>query len=115
MQFVNLIDNLAQVVAALNLVLYFAKYLPNFAFNSVWTARLLLKTMQVGKELSVHKVAKIVAGQCLVVIELPVLALGRSPDFPSIGLVEDVGIFLAVQCSLSALVLLKIVKVFQEE
>ena len=32
-----------------------------------------------------------------VVVELAVLALGRGPGFPAVGLVEDVGVFLAVQ------------------
>jgi hypothetical protein len=55
----------------------------------------LLEAVQIRKELPVHEVAKVIAGQGLVVVELAVLVLGRSPAFPSIGLVEDVGVFLA--------------------
>ena len=114
-QFVDLIDDLAEVVAALNLVLDLAEYLANLVFDGVRAARLLLEAVQVGKELPVHEVAEVVAGQGLVVVEFAVLALGRSPAFPAIGLVEDVGVFLAVQRGLGALVLLKIVEVFQEQ
>ena len=113
-QFVNVIDNLAQVVAALNLVLDLAEDLPNLVFDGVRAARLLFEAVQVGKELPVHEVAEVVAGQGFVVVEFAVLALGRGPAFPSIGLVEDVGVFLAVQRGLGAFVLLKIVEVFQE-
>src|SRR5271157_3611893 len=114
-QLVDLVDNLAQVVAALNLVLDLAEYLPNLVFDSVRAARLLLEAVQVGKELPVHEVAEVVAGQGLVVVEFAVLALGRGPAFPAIGLVEDVGVFLAVQRGFGALVLLKVVEVFQEQ
>ena len=48
-------------------------------------------------------------------VEFAVLALGRGPAFPPIGLVEDVGVFLAFQRGLGALVLFKIVEVFQEQ
>jgi hypothetical protein len=71
--------------------------------------------VQVGKELRVHELAEVVSGHGLVVVEFAVLALGRSPAFPPIGLVKDVGIFPAFQRGLAAFVLLKIVEVFQEQ
>jgi hypothetical protein len=49
------------------------------------------------------------------VVELAVLALWRGPAFPSIGLLEDVAILLAFQRGLGALVLLKVVEIFQEQ
>ena len=51
----------------------------------------------------------------LVVVELAVLALGRGPAFPAVGLVEDVGVFLSLERGFVGLVLLQAVEVFQEE
>src|SRR5207302_324913 len=50
-----------------------------------------------------------------VVVEFPVLVLGRGPAIPPIWLVEDVAVLLASQRGFRALVLLKIVEVFQEQ
>ena len=63
----------------------------------------------------VDEIAEVVAGQGGVVVELAVLALGRGPGFPAVGLVEDVGVFLAVQRGFGGFVLLQAVEVFQEE
>ena len=71
--------------------------------------------MQVGKELAVDEVAEVVAGQRLVVVELAVLALGRGPAFPAIGLVEDGGVFPARQRGLGGFHLLQVVEVLEEE
>ena len=83
-------------IAALNLVLDLAENFANLVFDGVGAGRLLLEAVQVRKELPVHEVAEIVAGQGLVMVELAVLVLGRGPTLPSIGLVEDIGVFLAV-------------------
>ena len=114
-QFIDVVDNLAQVVAALNLVLDLTEYLPNLVFDGVRAARLLLEAVQVGKELPADEVPEVVAGAGLVVIEFAVLALGCGPAFPSVGLVEDGGVFLAFQRGFASLVLLKIVEVLEEE
>ena len=105
-QFVNVVEDLAQVVAALNLVLDLAEDLSNFVFEGVRASRLLLEAVQVGKELRVHEVAEVVAGHSFVVVELAVLALGRSPAFPLVGLVENVRVLLTVQRGLGGLVTL---------
>ena len=90
-QFVDVVDDLAQVVAALDLVLDLAEDFADLVFDGVRPAGLLLEAVQVGEELLVDEVAQVVAGQGLVVVELAVLALGRGPAFPAVGLVEDVG------------------------
>src|SRR5436309_9770891 len=82
---VNVVDDLAQDVAALDLVLDLAEDFPDLVFDSVRSARLLLEAMQVRKELRVDEVAEVVAGQNLVVVKFAVQALGRGPAFPSIG------------------------------
>jgi hypothetical protein len=61
-EFVDVVDDLAQVVAALNLVLDFAEDLSDFVFEGVGAGRLLLELVQVGEELSVDEVAEVVAG-----------------------------------------------------
>ena len=52
----------------------------------------------------VHEVAEVVAGRGFVVVNFAVLIFRSCPHTPSIGLVEDMCVFLAVQRSLSALV-----------
>jgi len=54
-QFVYLVDNLAQVVAALNLVLDLAENLPNLVVDGVRATRLLLESMKVREKLSFMK------------------------------------------------------------
>ncbi len=71
--------------------------------------------MQVGEELLIDEVAEVVAGHRLVVVELAVLALRRGPALPAVGLVEDEGVFLALERGFVGLVLLQAVEVFQEE
>ena len=71
--------------------------------------------MEVGKELRVHEVAQVVAGQRRVVVQLAVLALWRGPRFPAVGFVEDVAVFLPVQRGLVGPVLLQPVQIFEEQ
>jgi hypothetical protein len=71
--------------------------------------------MQIGEELRVHEVAEIVTCERLIVVDLAVPILGCGPAFPAVGLIEDVGIPLALEGRLSAPVLLQILKVLEEE
>ena len=114
-QFVDVVDDLAQVVAAVNLVLDLAEDFADLVFDGVRPGGLLLEAVQVGKELLIDEIAQVVAGHGLVVVDLAVLALGRGPGFPAVGLVEDEGVFLAFQRGLVGLVLLQAVEVFQEQ
>jgi hypothetical protein len=61
-QFVNVVEDFAQVVAALNLVLDLAENLSDFVFERVRAGCFLLELLQVGKELGVYEVAEVVAG-----------------------------------------------------
>ena len=114
-QFVDVVDDLAQVVAALNLVFDLAEDLPDLVFDGVRAGGLLREAVQVGKELLIDEVAEIVAGHRLVVVELAVLALGRGPAFPAVGFVEDVAVFLTAERGFVGAVLLQAVEVFQEK
>ena len=114
-QLVDVVDDLAQVVAALDLVLDLAEDLADLVFDGVRPAGPLLEAVQVGKELAVDEVAQVVAGHGLVVVDLAVLALGRGPVLPAVGLVEDEGVLLALQRGLIGLVLLQPVEVLEEQ
>ena len=114
-QFVDVVDDLAQVVAALDLVLDLAEYLADLVFDGVWAAGLELEAVQIGEQLAIDKLAQVVAGLCLVVVELAVLVLGRGPRRPAVGFVEDEGVLLALQFCLHRLVLLQPVEILEEQ
>ena len=61
-QFVNVVDDLAQVVAAVDLVFDLAKDFANLVLEGIRPAGLLLETVQVGKEFAVDEIAQVVAG-----------------------------------------------------
>ncbi len=114
-QFVNVVDDLAQVVAALDLILNLAENLPDFVFDGVRAAGLFLEPLQIREELQIDEVPEVVAGQGGVVVELTILALGGGPGFPAVGLVEEVSVSLPVQRGFIGAVLLQAVEVFQEK
>jgi hypothetical protein len=115
-QFVDVVDDLAQVVAALDLVLDLAEDLADLVFDGVRPAGLLLEAVQVGKQLAVDEVAQVVAGQRLVVVELAVFTFGRGPAFPAVVFVQDEAVAFALQLAASSgLVLLQPVEVLEEQ
>ena len=112
---VDVVDDLAEVVAAGNFVFDLAEDFADFVFDGVRPGGLLLEAVKVGEELLIDEVAKVVAGQGFVVVDLAVLAFGRGPLFPAVGLVENEGVLLAFQRGFVGLVLLQPVEVFQEQ
>ena len=82
-QLVDVVDDLAQVVAASDLVLDLAEDFADLVFDGVRAAGLLFEAVQVRKELLVDEVAQVVAGQRGVVVELAVLASSARPKSPS--------------------------------
>jgi hypothetical protein len=54
-KFVNLADNFAEIIAALNLFFDFAEDFADFVFDRVGTGGLLLKGVQIGKSLVLTK------------------------------------------------------------
>ena len=81
----------------------------------VCTGCLLFEAVQVGEELRVHEIPKVVPGEGLVVVYFAVPVFGCGPAFPPVRLIKDLGVLLAVQRGLSALVMIQIVKVLEEE
>jgi hypothetical protein len=114
-QLVDVVDNLAQVVTALDFVFDLAEDFADLIFDGVRTAGLLLEALQVGKEFLVDEVAQVVAGYRGVVVELAVLALGRGPAFPSVGFIEQVSVLPALDLGDRQPLLFEIVEIFEEQ
>ncbi len=106
-----MVDNLSQVVTALNAVLDLAEDLADLVFDGVRTGGSLLESHKVGKELVVDECKKVVASEGLVVIDLTVFGFGCCPRLPSILFIEDVAVFLAFESGFVRFVLLQSVKV----
>jgi hypothetical protein len=90
---VDVVDDLAQIVAALDAVLYLAENFADFVFDGVGPGGLLLKAVQVGEELGVDELDEVVAPKRCVMVDLTVSAFRRRPCRPAVGLIEDVGVF----------------------
>ncbi|HUX30423.1 MAG TPA: hypothetical protein VMV78_07310 [Thiobacillus sp.] len=93
-QFIDVVDDLAQVVAAVDLVFDLAEDFADLVFERVGAVGFLLEPVQVGEQLAVDEIAQVVAGERGIVVELAVLVFGRCPAFPAVGRVEDEGVFL---------------------
>ena len=77
-QGIDLVDDLAHVVAALDLVLDLADDLADLVLDGVRPGRPLAETVQVREQLAVDEVAQVVAGHGLVVVELAGCILGAA-------------------------------------
>ncbi len=102
-QFVDVVEDLLQVVAAFDLVLDLPENLPDLVFDRVRPARLLREAVQVRKQLLIDEVAQVVAGHRLVVVNQSVLAFGSGPAFPALLFFEDESVFLFSSAASSAL------------
>jgi len=114
-QLVDVIDDLAQVVAAVDSVFDLAEDFVDFVFQRVRPAGFLLEALQIGEELSVDKIAQIIPRERLVVVRLAVFILGRGPGIPAVGRVQNVRVGLAVERSLGGFVCFQPVEVFQKQ
>lgn len=114
-KFVDVVDDLAQVVAALDAVLDLAEDFADLVFDGVRASGLLLETVQVGEELAVDELDQVVARLRFVVVDFAIPSLGRGPRFPTVGLIKNVDVFLAVEGGFGGLVVFEGVEVFQKE
>lgn len=78
-QIIDVVDDLTQVITALDLILDLPEDFTDLIFDRIRPAGPLLEAVQVGKELRGDELAQVIAGLRLVVIDLAVLALGRGP------------------------------------
>lgn len=114
-QLIDVVDDLAQVVPAGDLVLDLPEDLADLVLDGVGAARLLLEAVQVGEEFLVDELGQVVARKGDVMVKLAVLVLGRGPAIPSVGLIQDIAVLPALELRLRGTVLLQAVKVFQEQ
>jgi len=114
-QFVDVVNDLAQVIAALDFVLNFPEDFADLVFDGVWAGGLGLEAVQIGEELLIDKDQQVIAGHGGIVIELVVFALRRGPSIPTIGLFEDEGVFLSIELGFRDLVVLQIINIFQKQ
>ena len=77
-ELIDVVDDLAEVVAAGDLVLDLAEDLADFVFERVGAGGFLLEAVEIGEELPVDEVAEVVACQRDVVVDLSVF-LGSGP------------------------------------
>jgi hypothetical protein len=111
-QFVDVVDDLAEVVAARNLVLDLSEYFTDLVFDGVRPAGLLLEPVQIRKQLAVDEVPKVIADLRLVVVDLAVFALGRGSLVPAVRPVKDEVALLPLQCGFIGFILLQCVQIF---
>jgi hypothetical protein len=81
-QFVDVVDDLAQVVAALDLVLDLAEDFPDLVLDGIRPAGLLLETMQIRKQLESDEVAEITRPSSPCCDRVCRLYLSVRPSFP---------------------------------
>ena len=114
-QLVDVVDDLAQVVAAADLVLDLAEDLTDLVFDGVGTAGALFEAVQIGEEVALDEGDQVVAGQCLMMVEGTVRGLGGGPGVPPVGGIEDVEPGLAVERGLGRLFAFQVIEIFQEQ
>ena len=114
-EFVDGVDDLPEIVAALDAVLYFAEDFPDLVFDGVRPRGLLLEPVEVGEEPGIDELDEVVAAERGVMVNFAGRILRRSPRGPMVGLVENVRVFPPLQRGLRGLVVLQSVEVIQEE
>jgi len=112
------VDNfadLAEVVAALDLVLDLAEDFTDFVFDGGGAGGLLFEGLEIGEEFAVDEVTEVVAGDGAVVVELAAGVLGGGPGLPAVGFVEDEGVLAAFEFGFHGFVAFEGVEVLEEE
>jgi len=110
-EFIDVVDDFAHVVAALDFVFDFA----DFVFDSVGAGGYQLEGVEVGEEFEVDEVAQVVAGFGAVVVDLAVVTLRGGPLLPALGLVKDEDVGLAFEGGFVGFILFEAIEVFEEE
>ena len=109
------VDDFAQVVAALNLVLDLAEDLTDLVFDRVRVFGGFAEPCEVGEQVAVHEIDEVVASQRNVEVDLPVGALGCRPHLPAELRLDDEVVRLAFKLGRDLTVLLQVVEVLEED
>ena len=112
LQFVHLLNNVAEIVARRYTVSYFAKHHTDFCLDAC--VGRTCKAFQVRKQLAVDKLNQVVPDKGVMHV---VIARGRArhrPIVPAIALGNDGRIVLVLQCRLHLASLLEVVEIFEE-
>ncbi len=114
-ELVHMVDDLAQVVAALDAVLNLGEDLAGLVFDGAGAGGALLEAGEAGEEPGVDEGGGVVSAEGGVVVDPAILGAGGGPAFPAVGLFEDEGVFAAVEGGLGGLVGLEGVELFEEK
>ena len=114
-EFIDVVDDFAHVVAALDFVFDFAEDLADFVFDGVGAGGYQLEGLEVGEEFEVDEVAEVIAGFGAVVVDLAVVTLRGGPLLPAVGRVKDEGVGLAFEGGFVGFILFEAIEVLEEE
>ena len=114
-QFVDMVDDVAQRVAAVDLVLDLAEDFSDLVFERIGPAGFFPEAVQVGEQRLLDELDQVGTGHRGVVVDLAVLVLRRGPGFPTVRLVEQVAVFLAFELRFHRLAVFQLVEILQEQ
>lgn len=114
-EFVDVIDDLTQIVTTLDAVLNLSKDFTDFVLDGVRSGSLLLETLKEREKLAVDKSDEVVASESGVVVDLAASVLRSSPGIPAERFVENMGVRLPIQSRRRIAFRLQSIQVFQEQ
>jgi hypothetical protein len=114
-EFVHMVDDLAEVVAALDLVADLPEDFADLVFDGVRSAGALFETVEVRKELLVDVVPEVITRESLVMVDLTTAGFRSRPFPPAVVRIENIGVFFPLQLSLRGFIGFERIEVFQEQ
>lgn len=85
---IDQLDNFVEVVARLKLVLKLAEDLTDLVFDGVGTVSPLFEAFEIGEELPINEVAKVISDKCAVVVKGTACGKGCGPCVPAVELLH---------------------------
>ena len=76
---INPVNNLSQIITALNTVFQLTENLPDLVLDSSRALSRTLESFQIGKQLSIYKLFKIISRQRIIVVNLAVGSFWSCP------------------------------------
>jgi hypothetical protein len=113
-ELIDQFQRVAKRIARPKLVFDLGEDFADLVFDRVRALSAGAEALQIGKQLLVDILDKVVAGQRLVVIERTVLLLWRGPNRPAVLRIDDRLIFFSSELSPLLVGLLQVIQLFQE-